>query len=79
MSDLEKKAADAEAAAASAGEALAKVMAERDNLVTRINAKGALRAVDKAADSAESLEKKDEPKDTLSLIKAAQSRPLQML
>ena len=75
--DLAKRLADSEKLANDAGTALAKVMRERDELLARVAARGALRAVPKGDDTG--LEKRDDtetPKDTLSLIRAAHARPV---
>ncbi len=73
--DLQKRLTSAEEATAKAGEALAKVVGERDALKARLDAKGAVRAVDKINDAGGKTDG-TAPTDTLSLIKAAHSRPI---
>lgn len=78
--ELRKRLTDAEAAASTAGEMLAKVMKERDELVARIAAKGALRAISKVDDSPSYKDEGDEkPKTTHDLIKAAHAKPITLI
>lgn len=80
IDDLQKRLADAEGAAGKAGETLAKIMRERDELIARVAAKGALRAVPRDQDTGrEQPEKDDKPKTTMDLIKAAHAKPISLI
>jgi hypothetical protein len=85
--DIQKRVSDAEDAASQAGEALAKVLGERDALATenaqlraQVETKGVLKAVGKDQDvGGTAPEAKDEPTDTHSLIRKAQGKPFRLI